>query len=141
MQNTKLSVSGIVRVTVKPELKRFDSGAAVCTLNVASKDRRPTKDDQGNWSGGKDCFITCKAWDRGNYKLAVICSERLAVGDEVHITGHLALETWKAKDGSNRSKNVILLDEVTFLTKPRAKEPTVDEDETAPEPVAEDNPF
>lgn len=63
-------------------------------------------------------FADCKAFG----KLAEVCRDYLKKGSKVFATGRLTTETWE-KEGQKRSKAVVNLDNVKFLS-PKTDMPT-----------------
>lgn len=51
---------------------------------------------------------------------AAVCSEYLAKGRQVSVTGRLRLNEWTNADGDKRSKLQVVADDVSFLDKPKA---------------------
>jgi len=63
-------------------------------------------------------FIDCTVWS----KLAELCDKYLEKGSRVLVEGNLKTESWKNKDGDNRSKLVAVLQNVEFMSTNSSKE-------------------
>lgn len=89
------------RLTKDPEQKTTTNGKAVCSFSIAVDKR------------GKDAgtnFIDCVAWEgRGE-----TISKYFKKGSPILITGRLDQQSWRAKDGSNRSKLMVIVDDFNF---------------------------
>ena len=96
-------------LTKDPELKVTGSGKKICSFTVA------------NNKHGKDAgenFIDCVAWEgRGE-----TISKYFKKGSQIVVTGRLDQQAWKTKDGQNRSKLVIIVDDFSFIGKKEEKE-------------------
>jgi single-strand DNA-binding protein len=96
----KITILG--RLVKEPTLSYYKEGKmALCEFTVASQ--RPTKDKKAD-------FIQCKAF--GTRGEAI--EKFLKKGSEVVIWGSLHQEIWKDKEGKNRSKYVVLVQEFSF---------------------------
>lgn len=88
------------------------TGASVASFSVAANHRYQNK--SGQWKG-EVAFMPCTAFGRTAEQLA----ERLK-REPVLVTGRLRTESWQ-KDGSNRSRLVLVAETVDFVlsgTKP-----------------------
>ena len=56
-------------------------------------------------------FVDCEAWGR----TAEVMNEYLAKGRPVFVEGRLRLDQWKDKDGNNRSKLKVVIDNFEFV--------------------------
>lgn len=98
---------GVGRLVNDPELKYTPSGVAVCSFRMAF--RNPfQKDEQGRATSD---FFDVTAWR----ELADFASGYLGKGREVAITGRLRSQSWKAEDGSNRSRVYIQAERLDFV--------------------------
>lgn len=91
-------------LTRDPELRRSQGkGLAIVKFGVAC-----------NEYTGKDTtrttFVDCTCFDKRGEALA----KHLKKGSPIFIRGHLSFSTWKAQDGSNRSKLELVVDEWQF---------------------------
>ena len=60
------------------------------------------------------CFVNCTAFG----KMAETLNKYMRKGNPIFIEGRLQLDTWKAQDGSNRSKHRIFIENFQFLGSP-----------------------
>lgn len=92
-----------------PEVRRLQSGTAVCTLRLA------IDDSYQNRNGDKvdrAVFVDCDVWD----KQAENCQRFLAKGRSVLIDGRLQMDSWQDREtGKNRSRLKVRADRVQFL--------------------------
>jgi single-strand DNA-binding protein len=91
------------------ELKHVPSGMAVANIGIAVNDRWKDK-DSGEWQERAN-FVDCEAWGR----TAEVMHQYLAKGRPVFIEGRLKLDTWQDKDGSNRSKLRVVVENFQFI--------------------------
>lgn len=94
-----ISISG--RLTKDPELRRTQSGTAVCSFSVAV-DRPGVKD--------KTDFIDCVAWD----KRAEFVSKYFLKGDPIEVNGVLTTRTYDDRDGKKRKAVEVNSDRISF---------------------------
>ena len=93
---------GMGNLTGDPELKEVKGDKKVCTFSIAI-----------NSNVDKSViFIDIETWN----KTAENCSRFLSKGRKVLIEGRLKLNSWKSKEGENRSKMYCSADIVTFLS-------------------------
>ena len=92
-----------------PEVKYTPNQTAVCTLNIATSDRR--KDDSGNW-------VEQTEWHRVVVfgKTAENCAQYLKKGRSVYVEGRLRTNKWKDKEGNDRYTTEIVAGTVQFLS-------------------------
>ena len=88
------SVTLVGQLTADPELRSLPDGRSVCDLRLAVNDRR----DQ------PATFVDVAAFGDE----ADSCAEYLAKGRQVGVIGRLVYSEWEAKDGSKRSKHLII---------------------------------
>lgn len=93
------------RLTRDPELKRTQSGTAVCSFSVACE--RDVKDQNGE---RKTDFIECVAW-RGT---AELLSRYFRKGSMIVLNGRLELRDWKDRDGNNRRSAEVRVNNIYF---------------------------
>ena len=97
----KIELTG--RLTATPELKTTTSGKSVTEFTLAV-DRRPQTEHQAD-------FIRCTAWD----KVADLICRYKQQGDLIAVCGSLRIETYKDRNGNDKSKTYVLVAEVEFL--------------------------
>lgn len=105
MSVNKVIVLG--RLGQDPELKYTPSGAAVCTLSVATSeawtDKSGQKQERTEWH-------RAVVWG----KLAELCGQYLGKGRQVYLEGRLQTRSWE-KDGQKRYTTEINANVVQFL--------------------------
>lgn len=91
-----------------PELRYTQSGTAVCTLSVATTDKR--KDQDGNYQEQTE-------WHRVNVwkNIAENCAKYLKKGSKVYAEGKLSTRKWEDKNGVERYTTEITAFTVEFL--------------------------
>ena len=102
-----------------PEMKEVRASLWVCKFTIATNHIRRSKD-------GKEekevCFIDCSVWN----KEAELCAKWLKKGSPISVSGRLKLEKWQDKNGQERSRHVIAVDEVMFLEKMKDTNPIIE---------------
>lgn len=98
----------IGNLTRDPELRYTPSGAAVCTIGLATN--RSWTTDAGERKEETE-FHRLIAWN----KLAEICSQYLVKGKKIYAEGRLRTNTWQAADGSQRTTTEIVIDDMMML--------------------------
>jgi single-strand DNA-binding protein len=98
----------IGNLTRDVELKHIPSGQAVAQIGLAVNRKYKTKDGQQQ---EETTFIDCEAWGR----TAEVMQQYLSKGKPVMIDGRLKLDTWQDKDGSNRSKLKVVIENFQFI--------------------------
>lgn len=88
------------RLTRDPELRYVKSDVAVCTMGLAIN----TRVKRGERWEDETTFLDVKAWA----KQAEHASEKLRKGAPILVEGTLRQESWEAKDGSQRSKLLVV---------------------------------
>jgi single-strand DNA-binding protein len=96
------------RLTLDPELRSTPNGTPVATLRIAIQ--RPG--DRGA------AFYDVEVWG----KLAESCTEFLAKGSRVGLTGRLEHQEWSGDDGRPRQRNYVVAEQVNFLDRPAKAE-------------------
>ena len=90
-----------------PEIKSFASGHVVVNFSVAvSEWAVKEKGEITNW-------FDCRAWN----KKAEFIGEYAESGSLVFIEGRLGVDSYKAQDGTNRTKVFINVDEIKVVKK------------------------
>ena len=94
----------IGRLTRDPELRKTQSGTSVCSFTLAVNRRQ-------NQDGTQDAdFINCVAFKA----TAAFIESYFGKGDMVLVSGRLQMQTYTAKDGSNRTAAEVMTDNVWF---------------------------
>jgi single-strand DNA-binding protein len=104
------SVIMVGRLTRDPELRRIDTGKAVCLFDIAIS-RRMKNPVTGEWKDADPTFVPIIVWDN----LAERCGERLKKGFPVHVEGRLRTSKWEKNDGIKRSRLEVVASRVQFL--------------------------
>lgn len=87
-------------LTRDPETKQTNSGHSVTSFTLAVNGRN---DDVA--------YIDCTAWNKGGETIA----QYLHKGDALLVSGRLNQSRWQDKDGNNRSKLDVVVDEFAFI--------------------------
>ena len=95
-------------LTRDPELRYIPSGTAVANVGLAVSDRR--KDQSGEWVE-EVTFVDITMWGR----TAEVMNQYLSKGKPVFIEGRLKLDQWQDKDGGNRSKMKVVIENFQFI--------------------------
>jgi len=95
-------------LTRDPELKHTPSNQAVAQIGLAVNRNYQTKDGEKR---EETTFVDCEAWGR----TAEVMSQYLAKGRPVLVEGRLKLDQWQDKDGNNRSKLKVVIENFQFL--------------------------
>ncbi len=117
-------VTLIGNLTRDPELRYTPTGAAVCTIGIATN--RTWVTDSGEKKEETE-FHRAVAWN----KLAELCSQLLAKGRKVYVEGRLRTSAWQAQDGSQRTSTEIVIEDMIVLDS-RRPITAGDEGQTAP---------
>ncbi len=120
------TVTLVGRLTADPELRSTNGGTQMCTLRLASNRAPRDGKDQGA------VFVDVVTFGR----LAEAVATNLEKGRQVAVSGRIEFRQWEAEDGSPRSKNYIIANQVQFLAKPASRD-------SQPEPAyaAGEEPF
>lgn len=105
-------VTLIGNLTRDPELRYTPTGAAVCTIGLATN--RTWVTDAGEKKEETE-FHRVVAWN----KLAELCSQLLAKGRKVYVEGRLRTSAWQAQDGSQRTSTEIVIEDMIVLDSKR----------------------
>ncbi|SRR5258708_3281218 len=98
----------IGNLTRDPELRYTPSGAAVCTLGIATN--RTWTTDAGEKREEVE-YHKVVAWR----KLAEICSQFLVKGRKVYVEGHLMTRKYTGADGIEKSSTEIVMDDMILI--------------------------
>lgn len=118
----------IGNLTRDPELRYTPTGAAVCTIGLATNRYWTTESGEKK---EETEFHRVVAWN----KLAELCSQLLTKGRKVYVEGRLRTTSWQSQDGSQRNTTEIVIDDMILLDSrrpvPAAGESTVSEEAPA----------
>lgn len=102
----------IGNLTRDPELRYTPTGAAVCTLGLATN--RYWTTESGEKKEDVE-FHRAVAWN----KLAELCSQLLTKGRKIYVEGRLQTRSWQAADGNQRSTTEIVIEDMILLDSKR----------------------
>src|SRR5574341_892191 len=106
----------IGNLTRDPELRYTPTGAAVCTIGLATNRYWTTESGEKK---EETEFHRVVAWN----KLAELCSQLLAKGRKIYVEGRLRTNTWQAQDGSQRSTTEVVIEDMIILDSRRVAGP------------------
>lgn len=98
----------IGNLTRDPELRYTPTGAAVCTIGLATN--RSWTTESGEKKEETE-FHRIVAWN----KLAELCSQLLSKGRKIYVEGRLRTNNWNAQDGSQRTTTEIVIEDMIIL--------------------------
>ena len=101
-------------LTRDPELKQTPNNQSVAQIGIAMN--RKFKDREGNMRE-ETTFVDCEAWGR----TAEVMAQYLSKGKPVFVDGRLKLDQWQDKDGNNRSKLKVVIENFQFIDSKVAK--------------------
>ena len=90
------------------ELRQTPSQQAVANIGLAVNRSYKTREGE---SRDETTFVDCEAWGR----TAEVMAQYLAKGRPVLVEGRLKLDQWQDKDGNNRSKLKVVVENFHFL--------------------------
>ena len=122
------SIQLIGRLTTKPELRYTTSNKAVTNFNIAVN-RNFTNAD-GNREAD---FISCQVWNKQAENLVKYQDK----GSLIAVEGNLRVEQFEDKDGNNRYKTYVAVNNIEYLSS--AKQSTEATQENKEE--SEEDPF
>jgi single-strand DNA-binding protein len=99
------------RLTRDPELRRTNTGKAVCSFDIAIS-RRMKDPATGEWKDADPTFVPVIVWEAQ----AERCAERLKKGLPVYVEGRLKTDKWEGADGQKRSRLEVVATRVQFLS-------------------------
>ena len=89
------------------ELKKTPSNMSVANVGLAVNRQYRTNDETRE----ETTFVDCEAWGR----TAEVMGQYLRKGRPVFIEGRLKLDQWQDRDGNNRSKLKVVIDNFQFI--------------------------
>jgi len=98
----------IGNLTRDPELRYTPTGAAVCTLGLATN--RSWTTESGEKKEETE-FHRVVAWN----KLAELCSQLLSKGRKIYVEGRLRTNSWQAQDGTQRFTTEVVIEDMIIL--------------------------
>jgi len=98
----------IGNLTRDPELRYTPTGAAVCTLGLATN--RSWVMESGEKKEETE-FHRVVAWN----KLAELCSQLLTKGRKIYVEGRLRTNQWQGQDGTQRYTTEVVIEDMIIL--------------------------
>jgi len=95
-------------LTRDPELRHLPSNMAVVALGLACNRRYRTKDGEDR---EETTFVDCEAFGR----TAEVINQYLRKGKPIFIEGRLKLDQWQDREGNNRSKLKVVVENFQFI--------------------------
>jgi len=93
------------RITKDLELRATSTGKSICEFTIASN--RPVNKDGTKIAD----FINCRVWNKTAENLV----KYQAKGNLVLVSGRMQVDTYKDKEGKNRSTAYVLVEELEYL--------------------------
>ncbi|MDP6541394.1 MAG: single-stranded DNA-binding protein [Phycisphaerales bacterium] len=121
-------------LTRDPQLKQTPTNMSVAEIGIACNRKFKSKDGEMR---EETTFVDCEAWG----KTAETMAKYLSKGRPVFIEGRLKLDQWQDKDGNNRSKLRVVIENFQFIDS-RGGQTSTPPSETATNlPPADEVPF
>jgi single-strand DNA-binding protein len=98
----------IGNLTRDPELRYTPTGAAVCTIGLATN--RTWTTESGEKKEETE-FHRVVAWN----KLAELCSQLLVKGRKIYVEGRLRTNSWQGQDGAQRTTTEVVIEDMIIL--------------------------
>lgn len=117
----------IGNLTRDPELRYTPTGAAVCTIGLATNRQWTTEAGEKK---EETEFHRVVAWN----KLAELCSQLLVKGRKIYVEGRLRTNQWQGQDGTQRSTTEVVIEDMIILD---SKRPVVEPMAPPPEEQVE----
>lgn len=102
----------IGNLTRDPELRYTPTGAAVCTIGLATN--RTWVTESGEKKEETE-FHRVVAWN----KLAELCSQLLVKGRKIYVEGRLRTSSWQGTDGTQRYMTEVVIEDMIILDSKR----------------------
>jgi len=117
----------IGNLTRDPELRYTPTGAAVCTIGLATNRQWTTEAGEKK---EETEFHRVVAWN----KLAELCSQLLVKGRKIYVEGRLRTNQWQGQDGVQHYTTEVVIEDMIILD---SKRPIVEATQAA-SPVAQE---
>jgi single-strand DNA-binding protein len=101
-------------LTRDPELRPLAGDKVVVQFSLAINRRYKGADGEVKEDS---TFVDCEAWGR----TAELIGQYLAKGSAAYVEGRLKLDSWQDKEGKNRQRLKVVVDNVQFVGPPKAK--------------------
>lgn len=110
MNNIRNSVRLVGHLGADPEFKKLDNGSALTKVRLATNEYYKGKDGEKMTTTH---WHSCIAWG----KTAELMNQYLKKGQEVIFSGRLNYNSYQDKDGNNRQKTEIIVNEFSKIGK------------------------
>ena len=114
----------IGNLTRDPELRYTPTGAAVCTIGLATNRNWTT--EAGEKKEEVE-FHRVVAWN----KLAELCSQLLVKGRKIYVEGRLRTNSWTGQDGVKHNTTEVIIEDMMILDSKRPGTPGQEEGASA----------
>jgi single-strand DNA-binding protein len=101
-------------LTRDPEMRSLAGEKVVVNFSLAINRRYKANDGEIKEDS---TFVDCEAWGR----TAELVGQYLAKGSAAYVEGRLKLDNWQDKDGKNRSRLKVVVENVQFVGPPKSK--------------------
>ena len=101
-------------LTRDPEMRPLAGDKVVANFGLAINRRYKGGDGEIKEDS---TFVDCEAWGR----TAELVGQYLAKGSAAYVEGRLKLDAWQDKEGKNRTRLKIVVENVQFIGPPKAK--------------------
>ena len=101
-------------LTRDPEMRSLTGEKVVVNFSLAINRRYKGNDGEIKEDS---TFVDCEAWGR----TAELVGQYLAKGSAAYVEGRLKLDNWQDKDGKNRSRLKVVVENVQFVGPPKTK--------------------
>lgn len=98
----------IGNLTRDPELRYTPTGAAVCTIGLATNRYWTTESGEKK---EETEFHRVVAWN----KLAELCSQLLTKGRKIYVEGRLRTSSWQTQSGEQRNTTEVVIEDMILL--------------------------
>ncbi len=98
----------IGNLTRDPELRYTPTGAAVCTIGLATNRMWTTESGEKK---EETEFHRVIAWN----KLAELCSQLLTKGRKIYVEGRLRTNAWQGQDGVQHNTTEVVIEDMIIL--------------------------
>jgi single-strand DNA-binding protein len=115
----------IGNLTRDPELRYTPTGAAVCTIGLATNRTWTTETGEKKEEVEYHRLVS---WN----KLAELCSQLLSKGRKIYVEGRLQTRNWTGQDGHERQTTEIVMDDMIILDSRKDTDPNRVETHQAP---------
>ena len=112
-------------LTRDPEVRSLAGEKVVVNFSLAINRRYKGNDGEIKEDS---TFVDCEAWGR----TAELVGQYLAKGSAAYVEGRLKLDNWQDKDGKNRSRLKVVVENVQFVGPPKTKGATSTTDTDEP---------